>query len=112
MDASKFHELYGLPLFFKNSIKLDFIELYAPKPSPENFVPLLSFNVKNHDSEIISAYLDEQGIAVRPGLHCAPSAHKFYNTLDRGAIRVCPSYFTKVKEIDALILALKKFNLK
>ena len=106
------HEHDLINLLYNKLVNMDHIELYAPKPNAKYFVPVLSFNIKNHDSEIVAAYLDEKGIAVRPGLHCAPSAHKFYNTLDRGVVRICPSYFTKPSEIEALVSALKKFPLR
>ena len=39
--------------------------------------------------------LDKRGIAVRAGLHWAPAAHQFCHTMERGAVRVCPSAFSK-----------------
>ena len=44
--------------------------------------------------------LAKSGIAVRCGLHCAPSAHEKMGTA--GTVRVSPSVFTKPQEIDAL----------
>ena len=52
--------------------------------------------------------LDKRGIAVRAGLHCAPAAHQFCHTMERGAVRVCPSAFSKMTEIDALCTAILK----
>lgn len=90
--------------------KIDGIEMYMPKPTHKYFVPLISFNFKNKDSEVIAALLDKHGICVRAGLHCTPSAHKFLGTVERGTVRVCPSVFTTENEIKFLIKVLKYFS--
>ena len=46
-------------------------------------------------SEQTAALLANDNIAVRAGLHCAPSAHKTYGTLREGTVRIAPSIFTK-----------------
>lgn len=83
---------------FKRSGK---VELYTPRPEPPYFAPLLSFNLPDMDSEETAAKLDRHGFAVRAGLHCAPRAHAFYGTLDRGAVRMCPSAFTGRAQTEA-----------
>ena len=88
------------------------IILYAPRPEIETSVPTISFNVKGMQSEEVAQLLAKNDIAVRAGLHCAPSAHEFYNTLDIGAVRVSPSAFTSKKDIytflHTLIYIIKK----
>ena len=61
-------------------------------------------------SEKVAAYLDKNNIYVRAGLHCAPLAHQFANTIDSGAVRICPSFFTKLSDIDLLLLSIKKLT--
>lgn len=86
------------------------IVLYTPRPDIKNWGPVLSFNVKDTDSETVAMYLNKNyGIAVRAGLHCAPMAHKHFGTEDRGAVRISPSYFTTVRDMNTLALALTKF---
>lgn len=70
--------------------------------------PVLSFNVKSKRSEETAAILDEDGICVRGGLHCAPLAHRKFNTLDSGTVRITPSWFTSEKEADFLVNCIKK----
>ncbi len=85
------------------------IILYHNKPDEKHCVPVLSFNVKNHDSEEVSAYLNKNfNIATRSGLHCCPLAHKFMGTEELGTVRVVPSIFTNKAHIDTLIYALRK----
>lgn len=79
------------------------VQLYMPAPDPHHFVPLLSFNIAGLHSEAVAEILNKHKIYVRAGLHCAPAAHRFCNTLNRGAVRVCPSAFTKISDIDALL---------
>lgn len=66
---------------------------------------LVSFNLSDRDSGEIADALSERRIAVRGGLHCAPSAHAFFGT--PGAVRVSVGPFNTGKDIDALLLAVK-----
>ena len=49
---------------------------------------------------------DQQGIAVRAGLQCAPLAHQFLGTYPAGTIRFSVSYFTNDDDFDQLQAAL------
>lgn len=69
----------------------------------ESFAPLVSFNVKRKNSEEIGALLNEKGIAVRAGLHCAVLAHKTYGTEDTGTVRAAPSFFTNMNDVNLLL---------
>ena len=83
-------------------------ELYTQPPNIDNFVPVLSFNVKGYQSEQIGEYLNKNHIAVRAGLHCAPLAHKQLKTLERGTIRISPSVFNDKNQIERLIFYVKR----
>ena len=69
---------------------------------------ILTFNIKNYKSEFLSYCLSEQGVAVRGGFHCAPSAHYALGTEKYGAVRVSLSYFTSKRDLRVLRRALKK----
>ncbi|MBR5544537.1 MAG: aminotransferase class V-fold PLP-dependent enzyme [Clostridia bacterium] len=73
-----------------------------------NLAPILSFNVKNMHSEEFAQQLSDYKIAVRAGLHCAPLAHKKFNTVETGTVRISPSIFTKKNDIDFLIKCVRK----
>ena len=74
-------------------------------------VPVFALNVEGFDSEQVAAFLSESaGIAVRSGLHCAPSAHKQMGTLDSGAVRIAPSYFTTERDMQILFDSLRKIR--
>ena len=69
---------------------------------------VVSFNLNNYDSVEISSILDEKfNIAVRGGLHCAPLTHKFFNSINTGAIRVSLNFKNTKREINKLISSLK-----
>lgn len=85
------------------------IRLYTDVPD-ENFVPVLPFNVGGLNSVEIASKLDERGIAVRAGLHCAPNAHKRIGTLEQGTVRISPSAFTTGAEADQLLNAVESLS--
>ncbi len=101
------HEHNIIRYLYRQLKGLKKIELYMEAPTPEHFVPLLSFNISGMHSESVAAILNKHGIYVRAGLHCAPSAHKFCGTFEKGAVRVCPSAFTRMQDIDNLIYTIK-----
>ncbi len=74
----------------------------------QNFVPVLSFNIKNMHSEETGRRLSEYGIAIRAGLHCAPLAHKKFGSIETGTVRISPSIFTKKSDVDFLINSIIK----
>jgi len=61
---------------------------------------VVALNVKNIDSVTLAEMLNKKyHIAVRSGLHCAPSAHKSLGTIENGCVRFSFGYFTTMKEI-------------
>lgn len=71
-------------------------------------VPILSFNIKDINSDKVSGMLADNGICVRAGLHCAPLAHKKLGTENTGCVRISPSIFTKKNQIEFTINSLIK----
>jgi cysteine desulfurase family protein len=102
------HEMTLIQHLYKNLSQMKGVKLYMPEPVSTYFVPVLSFNVGETPSEVIAQKLSEQGFAVRAGLHCAPSAHECMGTLEQGAVRVCPSVFNNLNEMNSFAATLKK----
>lgn len=72
-------------------------------------VGILSLNVNGFKPAEVGAILDQAfGIAVRPGLHCAPFAHQVLGTFPDGTVRISPGVFNTEDEINQLITALDK----
>lgn len=76
-------------------------------PEMMNRLPVFALNISGKDNGILADELSRMGYETRPGLHCAPSAHKTLGTFPQGALRVSPGYFTEEGEIDGFIDALK-----
>ena len=76
------------------------IRLYGPPVEVNRHVPLLSLTVDGMPSEAVAERLGQAGIAVRAGLHCAPTAHRMLGTQAEGTVRLAPSAFTTPEEID------------
>ena len=80
------------------------VEVYT-----KNETGVVSFNVKDFASTDVAGILNDNfKICTRAGLHCAPLAHAYIGTSDRGAVRISFSYFTKLCEIKKLINAVKE----
>ena len=88
------------------------ITVYTPYPDLAVTVPMVTLNVGLLSSEETAALLAQDGVAVRAGLHCAPSAHRCIATLDRGAVRLCPSCFTTTEMVDKTAKILCKIARK
>ncbi len=84
------------------------IQIYGHVNGVET-VPVVSFSVSGCDSSEIAFILDSvYDMAVRPGLHCAPLAHKTIGTFPEGTIRVSLSVFNTKDEVAAFISAIKE----
>ena len=101
-ELSLIRELYDALAMTAN------VRLYTKRPAAGTHVPLLPFNIAGLHSEETAALLNEAGIAVRSGLHCAPCAHNAYGTSETGVVRLAPSYFTNKKEAYELIKSVRK----
>ncbi|MBR0277119.1 MAG: aminotransferase class V-fold PLP-dependent enzyme [Clostridia bacterium] len=75
----------------------------------ENRVGIVSFSIDNIDSVSVCSMLDENNIAARGGLHCAPLAHKSLGTAN-GLSRLSVSCFNKKSDIDKAIDAIFKIS--
>jgi cysteine desulfurase family protein len=71
---------------------------------------VLSFSVRDTDSERAAAFLAREGIAVRAGLHCAPLAHATAGTDADGTVRISFCAFSTRRDVDRLVRALKKME--
>lgn len=67
-----------------------------------------SFVTEMMDCEEAARLLASEGIAVRAGLHCAPTAHESAGTLTTGTVRVSFSAFNTEAEVDRFAAACGK----
>jgi len=71
---------------------------------------IIAFNLLAVPSSYVGRELDKRDVAVRTGLHCAPSAHKKLGTLESGCIRASLSYFNTIQDADSLYKALLEIS--
>jgi selenocysteine lyase/cysteine desulfurase len=72
-------------------------------------VGLVSFRIEGWSPGELGAILDQAfDIKVRPGLHCAPAAHKVLGTYPQGSVRASVGCFNTLDEIDFLVDAIAK----
>ncbi|GHU74355.1 cysteine desulfurase [Clostridia bacterium] len=83
-----------------NNIKI------VSKTDGENFIGVVSCVFDEYGSDNIGQILSDKGVAVRTGLHCAPTAHKFLGTFPGGTVRFSVSYFNDDNDFTALEQAL------
>ena len=76
-------------------------------------ISVVSFNLDGMTPSEVSFTLDEQyGIMSRPGLHCAPAAHRTIGTFPGGTVRFSFGYFNTEEEISYALDALRQIRRK
>lgn len=68
---------------------------------------VVSFNYKDYLSSDLGDICNENNIAVRCGLHCAPLIHKHLGTLERGTVRASIGYNNNISDINSLLNLIK-----
>lgn len=84
---------------------LDYITLYGPL-TLENRSGVISFNVEGVHPHDVATILDQEGIALRSGHHCAQPLMKYLEV--SATCRISFYLYNTLDEVDALINGLKK----
>ncbi len=71
---------------------------------------IVLFNMKGLPSVDVASKLNDDGICVRSGFHCAPLAHKTMKTGDSGAVRVSFGAFNTSSDISGIKESLYKIK--
>lgn len=72
-----------------------------------NQIPVVSCVFDGYTPQEVSMILDqENNIATRAGLHCAPLTHKLFGTFPLGAVRFSLGYFSETHHLEKLDSAL------
>ncbi len=87
--------------------KINKVKVYSI-PNPAGIV---AFTIEDRSSiEVAEILSDNFNIAVRGGFHCAPLAHKFFNTDEEGIVRASISLNNTKRELCALVDAVKRIT--
>ncbi|MGE5405068.1 MAG: aminotransferase class V-fold PLP-dependent enzyme [Candidatus Saccharibacteria bacterium] len=106
LDTIRTHEEITTGMLMDGLKDIKGIEIYGPNNAKDR-TAVVSFNIQGMDCGETSTRLDyEFNIISRSGLHCAPLAHQTMGTLQRGACRLSPGYFTTEEDVDKVIRAV------
>ncbi len=103
------HERRLVQQFVDGVRKLSRLTVYGPLGgnAAENRVGTVSFNVEGYSPQELGGILDDSfAIAIRPGLHCSPYAHRVIGTFPDGAVRMSPGPFNTAADVNKLVEAL------
>ena len=64
---------------------------------------VLSFRVAHWDAGELADRLARHGVALRAGLHCAPTAHETAGTVETGTLRLSFSAFNTAREVEEFL---------
>ena len=101
------HERQLMERFYNLISDIEGVEtFYCARPSVQGGV--LSLRHTAIDCERIAEMLNNEGIAVRSGIHCAPLAHETGGTYDTGTVRFSFSPFNSASQIAYAAGALRR----
>lgn len=102
------HELKLTALLLEGLSSIERVRLYGPADLSLR-VGIVSFNLEGLAPSDVALALDEEfGVMCRPGLHCAPSAHKTTGTFPEGTVRFSVGFFNTAEEIEKAVEAVRE----
>ena len=104
-DFIEKHEEFLMQYTTEKLLSLDDITIYGTTPHKAGAI---SFNLKDVHPFDVGTLLDQMGIAIRTGHHCAQTVMKHYNIV--GTARVSFGIYTSKEEIDIFIEGLKRIK--
>lgn len=93
------YEKYLTKYCYEKISKLDYLDVYTTPD--ENRAPVISFNFKQAHPHDVASILDNYGIAVRSGHHCAQVLHRFLGC--NFSARASFAIYNTVEEVDYFI---------
>ncbi|HAR99398.1 MAG TPA: cysteine desulfurase [Syntrophus sp. (in: bacteria)] len=110
VDAIRRREEALTEQFLAGLRDLDGVTVYGPKAASRQ-MPVVSFRIVGLDPAEAALKLDERfGILSRPGLHCAPAAHRTIGTAPTGTLRFSFGYFNTEAEIRTAVEAVGRLR--
>ncbi len=101
------HERALVARYLAGAAEIPGVTLYGPDDVSRR-CGVVSFNIQGAIPSEVSAILDQSfEIMSRPGLHCAPGAHRTLGTFPVGTVRFSFGWFNSVDEVDTALGALK-----
>jgi len=106
MDTTLAHEQAMVATLIERFADDERFTLYGTRDASRR-VGTCCLNIEGYEAPDVGSILDDSfEIAVRPGLHCSPYAHRALGTFPDGAVRISPGPFNTQEQLDQLIEAL------
>jgi cysteine desulfurase / selenocysteine lyase len=106
VDQIRQNEIILIDKLIKGLKKIAQVELYGSERQ-EDRIATLSFNIAHLSPSNGALRLEKEfGILCRPGLHCAPAAHRTIGTFPEGTVRFGLSIFSTETEIETAVQAV------
>jgi len=110
VETIRDHELGLLKKLIEGLKAIPQVKLYGPEKLDDR-IATLSFNLLEVSPSEVALRLEKGfGILCRPGLHCAPSAHRTIGTFPEGTVRLSLSVFNTEEEIQTTLTALASIS--
>lgn len=107
VEQIRAHEMAMTELLLQALQELPGLTVLGPRDLAQR-TAVVSITVEDYFPEQLAAVLDKVfDVATRAGLHCAPQAHRTAGTLECGALRFSPGYFTTADEIQYTVESLR-----
>jgi cysteine desulfurase family protein len=107
IDAIRRKEEALTERFLNGLASMNGVTMYGP-PDAASRTAAVSFDIAGVSPSEAALELDERfGILCRPGLHCAPAAHRTIGTFPQGTIRFGFGYFNTEEEISIGLEAIR-----
>ena len=108
VDRIRAHEMEMTGLLIEGLRDVPGLDVLGPQDLARR-TAVVSVTIEGYSPDQLAAVLDQVfDVATRAGLHCAPQAHRLVGTLDCGALRFSPGYFTTEEEIRCAVDGLRE----
>jgi len=108
IDVMKYERMLTEYMFKRVREEFRKIEIYGSTNNIER-IGIMAFNIEGFYPHEVATYLDQYGIAVRSGFHCAEPLHMRIGAL-KGTVRASIYLYNTKEEIDIFIDSLKKLE--
>lgn len=73
----------------------------------------VSITIRGADPGAVGTVMDEKyDLACRPGIHCAPGAHRWLGTMPKGTVRFSFGWFNTPEHVEAAVRAVNEVSAK
>lgn len=110
VEAIRAHEAGLTDAMLAGLRKINGVTIYGTGDSRRQ-TATVSIDMEGFVSSRLTEILDRTyGIMTRPGLHCAPAAHRTIGTYPCGTLRISAGYFNTLDDVSLLIDALQSIS--